>query len=1146
MARVGNTFEDYHYWTGTNYGNVVNGRFSVPDNGWITGMGVHAGGYGGTARSRLCIWDGNGNLEYQSSVETWGSTRAWRDRAGLGLRATKDADAKIGFYRDKTDATQFSTNHGPDNDVKVSTFLPDSYGSAPNVGSFERYAPDLLAAYFDILYNVAPSVGAWSSPTPANNATDADTGQILSGTMPHNGGDGAFDFTETVQVLVRRESNGALLANSSFEPTGAERTAGKWSRKIVDLPPGAWVTAEFRHRDSWGVWSGYSALRRFMANSGPSAPVLTSPAAKVNVLPFTIAGDYFSQTGVASEGVQIEVWNEAKTIMLVSSTWSGIPVTPWSRSSAGVMFGSFVFEYGKVYNVRARVRDTSLVAGPFSAYVKTTINSKPSIPSSLVPQGGKATSSNVLSMKVADPNKDPITAALAEISTQAGATVFNSPVWALRVSMPLNTERRPTAPNGNRYRATTGGVSGPTQPVWPTAAGATVRDNAGLAAVGRSAAIALNAGVLKPGGVSADATWYQCTTLGTTDAVAPVYPTTVGTSVTDGTAVFVCRATVVWTQWGDDKSFAMTVNNTTGAATLTAALLTLGIAYRWRARVTDGFQPGYGDYTAWMDFVYDSVPEVVILSPDAEANRNLVAQPSAEYDPAVVGAYWTNTGIISRASDGDTSWGNWCWRVVAPGGTSIVQETRFMAVDPTKPHRVTCEIKKEVGSAEPVWNLQLVYFDAAGAFLGVSQFLSGATTPTSWTIFGGFIAANTMPAGTVSATIKFHASLANSPASTMRFDSFTLKPVKSLGVNVHGYFDGDTAPSIPPDDYLWEGVVGNSVSVGRNIVDNLAVTLDISYASNAAKTHDQTVIEEWNGAVWSPLDDTGLIASARVAVPMNTAKLRNLGRYRVKTFARNANALVGETDWAIFDFLLDGPPEINIIVAEPNSDDATVRLVFEASTVSPTEYVATEIAREPVEGGLRETIKVITDPLQTEFIYHAPVNGENNRFLMRQIALIGANKVASRWVGANVLVEYRQWHLKDLEEPESYNLAFDLQAEDEPSFGRKIDKARFRPWGSGKLTHLSGRERAKNGSFVVRIQAHKTNTQEDIEKLEEFFQRGRGYILLCPRPARKLFVSIDEFGETSGSLTWESIWNLAWEETYYVEDEYLSGRFDGS
>lgn len=1020
-SRHGNTFTDYFYWTGDNYGNVISRGLNVPKDGWIVRMGWHMGGYGGTVRTKLCIWDGNGNLEWQSPARTYGNGRAWREDT-MVLRANRNADVWLGFYTHPNDARAFSTDHGPGDHVKVSSYT--SWGGAPNIGGYDRYSPDIGTSYFDLVENATPVMTGFRGSTPAQNSTGNEVRPTFSGHLDHPNADRDYDWTDGFQLRVWREDTGEFLYNQIVQPSSAELSDGYFTRSPITVRPGVWLRADFRHRDTFGVWSAFSDERRFMANSGPNVPTSLIPASgtKLNALPFTLGATYSHPDGIARKDAQIRILNESGAILLKDSlwalgTWSGSNFTIASNHAA---FEGYVLDFGTKYQYQIRFRDNSNVIGPYSAKIPITVNAKPNIPTNMVPTGGKATASNVLALTAVDPNADNITGVRLELFDK------------------------------------------------------------------------------------------------TNNVMVAGYPKVVAQNVASGSTI-----------------------------SHVASEMVFGRQYRWRAQITDGLQPGYGDYSAWQDFVYDQVPTVVALSPDSEPNVNLVSQPSAEYDPAIVGAYWTDvnsTGQISRLSDEDTAWGEWCWRAATQVSPVAIWRAAKEPVDRTKPLWVTVEAKREVDSVEPSWILRLRARSSSNADLGILNVATGVSMPTAWTPLGGGLAANALPVNTTHVEVEFLPS--NGVAAFVRFDSFSLKKIGSVRPNVHGYFDGDTAAPIPPSDYSWEGVVGGSHSVGRNIVDKLAVTLDISYTSNAAKKDDRVVLEQWDGTKWNALSDSGWVASARTAIPLDTSKLRNYNRYRVLVQARNTNNLIGETDWAIFDVVLDGPPELNITNISGNPDDASVEMDFEPSGISSSTFVAIEVAREPAGGGIRTTLAVMRDQSITHFVDHAPVNGEQYIYMVRQIQTIGSDNVASRWSESPAMADYRHWHLKNLEDPDSANLAFDVQQEDEPDFARHIDKSKFRAWGNERFTHLTGRERSKGGGVKVKIQSHKPTTRDDMAKLEAFFEYGGGYILLCPRPARRLYVSVEDFNEVAGATQWESEWDIKWEETHYVEDEYLSGRAD--
>jgi hypothetical protein len=109
------------------------------------------------------------------------------------------------------------------------------------------------------------------------------------------------------------------------------------------------------------------------------------------------------------------------------------------------------------------------------------------------------------------------------------------PTWSAKTVRTTGQEIVPTISNGHRYSAQNAGTTGPNEPTFPTAAGQSVRDNAGLAPVPDATAVSLGAAYLKPGGTLEDAEWYEVTTAGTTAAAGahPAYPTIDGATIKD-------------------------------------------------------------------------------------------------------------------------------------------------------------------------------------------------------------------------------------------------------------------------------------------------------------------------------------------------------------------------------------------------------------------------------------------------------------------------------------------------------------------------------------------------------------------------------------------------------------------------------------
>ncbi len=103
----------------------------------------------------------------------------------------------------------------------------------------------------------------------------------------------------------------------------------------------------------------------------------------------------------------------------------------------------------------------------------------------------------------------------------------------------------PTAINGYIYECTTAGTGGAGEPVWPTTVGNTVADGTVTwtcrARTIWTATTAKTVGqVVTP--TTRNGYVYRCTTAGTTGGSQPTFPTTAGSTVTDGTVVWECMS----------------------------------------------------------------------------------------------------------------------------------------------------------------------------------------------------------------------------------------------------------------------------------------------------------------------------------------------------------------------------------------------------------------------------------------------------------------------------------------------------------------------------------------------------------------------------------------------------------------------------
>ena len=120
----------------------------------------------------------------------------------------------------------------------------------------------------------------------------------------------------------------------------------------------------------------------------------------------------------------------------------------------------------------------------------------------------------------------------------------NSPAWAAATNLDLGTMRIPSTANGYNYEITTAGITGSTEPTFPTNPGDTVTDNVDIPTWAASTAYSLG-DIIIP--TTANGYTYECTTAGTSDSSEPTWGTTVGGTTADGTAVWTCRAQAVWT-----------------------------------------------------------------------------------------------------------------------------------------------------------------------------------------------------------------------------------------------------------------------------------------------------------------------------------------------------------------------------------------------------------------------------------------------------------------------------------------------------------------------------------------------------------------------------------------------------------------------
>lgn len=572
----------------------------------------------------------------------------------------------------------------------------------------------------------------------------------------------------------------------------------------------------------------------------------------------------------------------------------------------------------------------------------------------------------------------------------------------------------------------------------------------------------------------------------------------------------------------------------------------LGHEYRWNVSADDGhiIGPASDDET----FIYDDVPQVTLLAP-AGPLTNLVAQPSAEYDPTEVGQYWTlkftdasNTYTRTLSSDTPRGGGRYVWRLDSDGSTRPEMWSPDIPVSGTK-YFLTVSAKKLSGTSA------LRFFanckDASGNHLA-NVFPqdpypvlpdAGADVADVWSRYGGIL---TLPSGT--ATIDIIFSNGNS-ATTMLIDEFYLVELPgdmpADGGYFYGYFDGNTAGYGEEGDYYWSDVPGSSESIGLNILTQSApeVNVQISYDANAAKASDRLQIERWTGTEYAEVYNAQT-SSARTEIPLPGGVIRNEGRYRIQVTATDVNGLSATTGWSEFDVRYAGPAELVITQIADDPVSGSIGVVWEPSNLDPGDFDCIEVAVESSEEG-EIFVARITDPAATEYTYHYPVSGRTYTVKVRQVAILDAESVEGPWRGGDVSVSYDGWFIKAVEDPENLVLAFTNYADDSPQKTRKVNKTDFRPHGRKVPTRLVGAERASTGSFTVRIKAGDLAAQDQLDAIDRLFEYAGTVCILSHRPNAKVFASLDDIQEEDIDRPWIAKFILPWTQVYYVEDVYL-------
>lgn len=561
----------------------------------------------------------------------------------------------------------------------------------------------------------------------------------------------------------------------------------------------------------------------------------------------------------------------------------------------------------------------------------------------------------------------------------------------------------------------------------------------------------------------------------------------------DGDAVALAQVEIVNVATGAILSGypkSMTVDSVAGTATFNASAdLTVGTQYKWRARANDNLGPGYGAYSAYSFFTLVSAPTVTLLSPGS-TRANVITQPGAEYDPATLTTFWTEsarsgTNFIDRVTGTDVAWGSGAWEGVAAATGDNRFSSAFITIDATKPWLFQAMLKKMSGTSTTHFAVEC--YNSSNVLQGTVYPTSIATAnatdvASSWTRYGGIVwqigSGNTpafpattakvkvvwTPSRTTAATVRADAFFAGSlPQPASSADWLTLQPWYGYGdPNLGGYAAGG---------YTWSAAEGDSVSQNLHVLTAPAQNVLISYSGGTgSKNGDRLYIQRWTGAVWASHYDSGWsTTTTRTLIPVPSNIFSSEARYRVRVEARDTSLVVGTSSWNEVDVRFDGPPEPVIVGANADSVNARINIQY-TLTNAPTELEFGGVELQRVATGGEEdtqTVEVNTSKDTTEIHDHFPLSAVNYLYRIRQVKQEGANRIQSRWASIEMFVDYSPFTIiKDAEDP--FNVTqFETRIENVTAPEEDAPISSLLAWGQTTFSHDVGLARLRSGEIVA-------------------------------------------------------------------------------
>jgi hypothetical protein len=1055
--------------TSNSYSNLFYDILRIPQSGWVTRIGVLAWSASTPlARVRLGLWNPQEQLVGSSGTFDIGSSTLFREANISAVAAAANSDMRVGIWANPNFGEGFVGAQTPGSALYLqqeqSTF-PSSLGAAYTGQRGE------LSAFFEYVANAAPNAPGFFSP--ASGALISSTTATISTNLPHPVADSAYDSSTHVQIMVFDAETNQTVYNQTLTVTQTENANNRIDRQVSGLTSGRSYYVRVRHRDTWGVWSAFSADRSFSIAQVPDAPELLEPLVKLNQR----SGYDYRMTHNHPEGrpvdaVEVELYNAAGSTRLWTS---GVRILP-SQVASGATFSTPAsggttahptLSWGTGYSWRVRVRDTLGAWSNWTARAAFSTNATPTAPTGLIPVNNARTGNRNFSAAVSDPDGDAITAAQIEL---------------VRVS---------------------------------------------------------------------------------TGAMVSGYPR------------------------------AMEISGGRATYTVPEADLIAGEQYRFRVRATDGLDSGYGPWSAYSQFTWAIAPTVALLTPSQSGRINMVAQPSAEFDPAQVGSWWTVSGesaanYIVREQSQDSVFGSWRWRGVRAdeGGPVPVMRSPLLPVDSAERYLYQLEAKRVLPEPVPdqdppplaplTSSLRIACHDSSGALISeVSPAsirpLSGSEPNPYWTRYGGAVwpasQSGGWPAGTTQVRLIFTPVASGTGEVAFDAASFEFMPDSVSGPGGAGghfsdsSFFGYADPSTPGygapghTSGMWMGTAGNSESNVISVLWEPAtnhVMYSYSHPSNTALFATRVIVQRYElagtrGRGWRPHHDSGYMTPAATpTVSLPDYLFRNEARYRVKVICRDSGQIDGESEWVEFVARFTGPPELPVFGYQSDANRGTITVSFESTGLPEAEFGGIEVARSADDEPMK-IVAVVRDPGASQYTYHFPVSGKSYRFHVRQVRLVGPERVEGRWRSIDASVSYEGFNfLKNAHNPAEY-VIFQHTSGAGPNQAREAEGGAYTPWGSESAVHLFSEARNRSDTTAFILFPHHPQSPEDRLRILKEWERARPPLCLLvqlPEP-EKIFLAL------TGAMRFPVEGRLRraefeWQQTSFAEpDAYdLEGAVD--